>query len=83
MGMLWTDNGPKQRAQRLTAKLFGSPFFPLLAYSKLLEAVLAGGTVGVWVGASVIGTVGYIIGEDFIEYISGLDQTMQEYLNGE
>lgn len=83
MGMFWTDNGPKQRAQRLTAKLFGSPFFPLLAYSKLLEAVLAGGAVGVWAVASVIGTIGYIVGEDFMEYIKGLDKTMQEYLSGD
>jgi len=83
MGMLWTDNGPKQRAQRLIAKLFGSPFFPLLAYSKLIESLIAGGGVGVWAVTSVIGTVGYVIGEDFIESISGLDQTMQEYLDGD
>jgi len=81
MGMLWTNNGPKDRLKRLTTKVVGNPFFPLLTYSKLTEAVIAGGQTEVWAAASIVATGGYVIGEDLLEYVDQNYDCLQDYFD--
>lgn len=81
MGMLWTNNGPKDRVKRLVTKAVGNPFFPLLAYSKLTEAVIAGGQTEVWAAASIVATGGYVIGEDLLEYVETNFDSLQDYFD--
>jgi len=81
MGMLWTDNGPKDRVKRLTTKTLGNPFFPLLALSKLTEAVLAGGQVEVWAITFAASTVGYVVFEDLLEFVDQNYECLQDYFN--
>jgi len=65
--MMKTDNSPSERFRRLTAKMTASPVVPVLAYSKLIEAVVGSGSVPAWAIASVVATVLWIFGEDAIE----------------
>jgi len=83
MGMLWTDNSPKDRVKRLTTKVVGNPFFPLLTYSKLTEAVIAGGQTEVWAAASAVATGGYVVGEDLLEYVDKHFDCLQDYFDAD
>jgi len=74
------DDTPRARAARLVAKLTGTPFFPLLAYGKLVEALIATAPLIPWTVASVVATVIYVFGEDLLEYIQqGVEEAKEEY----
>lgn len=78
MSILWLDNGIKSRSQRLFLKLFGSPFAPMLAYSKLLENYIVGGMWEMWIVPSIIMSFFYILSEDFLEFIEESGDNIQE-----
>jgi hypothetical protein len=80
MTMLWTDNNWRDRMKRLGAKLGASPVLPVLAWSKVVEAIVESSPVMAWVGAALVASVWFVIAEDFMEYLAGLDKTMQQYL---
>jgi len=64
------DNSPKERAHRLSTKVLGSPFVPVLAYGKLIEGLVAMGPVVPWAVVSAAATVGYVYGEDTLEAVA-------------
>lgn len=66
-----TNGGPKERVRRLTRKLFGNPFLPLLAWSKVVESLFTPVPFLPSVLAAFILTVAWIFGEDAIEYARG------------
>jgi len=73
------DDTPRARAARLVAKLTGTPFLPLLAYGKLVEALIATAPLVPWAGASAVATVIYVFGEDLLEYIQqGIEEAAEE-----
>lgn len=83
MGMLWLDNDIQTRAQRLFLKLFGSPFAPMLAYSKLLETYIIGGEWNIWIAPAIIMSLFYVISEDFLEFIDEAGDNLNEQLSDE
>jgi len=62
-----TDNSPSERFRRLTAKMTSSPVVPVLAYSKVIETLVASGPTVAWAAASVLATVLWVFGEDAVE----------------
>jgi len=59
---------PRERLRRLTRKLFGNPFLPLLAWSKVVEATFTPVPLLPSIGAALLLTVIWVFGEDAIEY---------------
>jgi hypothetical protein len=82
LGVLWTDNDWRDRLKRLAVKLGASPVLPVLAWSKVVESVVASGPLVAWSVAAVLASFWFVVAEDFVEYLSGVDQTIQEYLDG-
>lgn len=78
MGMLWTDNDARNRLKRLVTKLTGTPFLPLLAISKLVESVIAGGPLVVWSVATVVSILLFVVAEDLLEYAENRGETLLE-----
>lgn len=81
MSILWLDNDLSERGKRLFLKLFGSPFAPMLAYSKLLENYIAGGDWGIWIIPALVMSLFYVISEDLREFIDEAGEDFQEALN--
>lgn len=73
------DDTPRVRASRLLAKLTGTPFLPLLAYGKVVEAIIASAPLIPWAGTAVLTTVIYVFGEDTLQYIQqGVEEAARE-----
>jgi len=79
MGMLWTDNDWRDRAKRLVTKIGASPVLPVLAWTKVVESVIAGGPTFAWAGAGVVASVWFVVAEDFVEYLATVDDTMTQH----
>lgn len=78
MSLLWLDNNIRDRVKRLFLKLFGSPFAPMLAYSKLLESYILGLDWTIWIIPAILMSLFYVISEDFLEYIEDSTENLQE-----
>jgi len=70
MGKMWTDNDWKNRIKRLITKIGASPVLPILAWTKTVESIVAGGPLVAWVGVGVIASAWFVIAEDFAEFVS-------------
>lgn len=77
--MFKTENTPRKRATRLVSKLIGTPFLPVLAWSKVVEASFTAVPMVPSLLAAGVLTVLWVFGEDLQEYLEQqADQVEQE-----
>jgi hypothetical protein len=79
--MLWTDNDWRCRLKRLATKIGASPVLPVLAWSKVAEAIVDSGPLGAWLVAAVVASLWFVVAEDFAEFIGQEFDTMQDYFD--
>jgi hypothetical protein len=79
--MLWTDNDWRDRLKRLGTKLGASPVLPVLAWSKVVESVVAGGPIVTWSAAAAVASLWFVIAEDFMEYVDQRADSLQNHFD--
>jgi uncharacterized membrane protein YdbT with pleckstrin-like domain len=62
--MITLDGSTRQRARELAVKFTASPMLPILGWSKVVESIIAGGSLGNWVIYAVVVTVIWIFADD-------------------